>query len=917
MATIYVDGKAHHVDPGKNLLESCLSLGYDLPYFCWHPSLGSVGACRQCAVTQYQDEHDTRGRIVMSCMTPSAEGTRIGLADAGSSGFRASVIEWLMLNHPHDCAVCEEGGECHLQDMTVMTGHSFRRYRGKKRTYRNQDLGPFLTHEMNRCITCYRCVRFYGDYAGGHDLVALASKNWVYFGRHEDGTLENEFSGNLAEVCPTGVFTDRAFSERYNRKWDLRAAPSICRHCSLGCNISPNERHEQVRRILNRYHGEINGYFICDRGRYGYEYVNSERRIAQPLACADGAGQRTLSPQEALAGIIPLIGEGKRIIGIGSPAASLEDNYALRTLVGADNFYTGLAAHEQALVERVRDILREGPVRTPSLREVEQCDAVLILGEDVSNTAPRLALALRQATRHAAWKLADGLGIARWNDAVIRNAAGDLRSPVFIAASTATRLDDIAARTWRAAPDDIARLGFAIAHALDTAAPAVEQMAETEKQWVNAAAAALSSAKCPLIVSGTGIQSIAVIEAAANIARALHLARYAAFPAAEHAGENVAADSGVRLAYALPHCNAMGLALLGGSDLQAAFAAVEAGAADMVITLENDLYGRANGASVDAMLRRARLICIDYLRHETNARAAYVLPGGTFAESDGTLVNNEGRAQRYYQLYPPQGAIREAWRWLRELIEERTGHKPPWENLDHVTQACAAAIPGLARICDAAPPASYRIAGMKIVREPPRYSGRTAMTANVSVHEPKPPSDPDTPLSYTMEGYYGEAPGALLPFSWAPRWNSHQQAITKFQDEVGGHLRGGDPGVRLFEPAPDARMPYFANIPQAFARKKGELLTIPLYHIFGSEPLSLLSPGIAQRAPALYVALSPADAQGLKDGEQVAIDINGMAMAMSVHLRDDLPQGVAGMPYLPATASMSFPLRIALRGPRS
>ncbi len=129
MATIHVDGKALEVDGADNLLQACLSLGLDIPYFCWHPALGSVGACRQCAVKQYTDENDTRGRIVMSCMTPATDNTWISIEDDESKAFRASVVEWLMTNHPHDCPVCEEGGHCHLQDKTVMTGHNERRYR--------------------------------------------------------------------------------------------------------------------------------------------------------------------------------------------------------------------------------------------------------------------------------------------------------------------------------------------------------------------------------------------------------------------------------------------------------------------------------------------------------------------------------------------------------------------------------------------------------------------------------------------------------------------------------------------------------------------------------------------------------------------------------------------------------------------
>jgi NADH-quinone oxidoreductase subunit G len=145
MATIHVDGKEYEVNGADNLLEACLSLGLDIPYFCWHPALGSVGACRQCAVKQYQNAEDTRGRLVMSCMTPASDGTFISIDDEEAKQFRESVVEWLMTNHPHDCPVCEEGGNCHLQDMTVMTGHSFRRYRFTKRTHRNQDLGPFIS----------------------------------------------------------------------------------------------------------------------------------------------------------------------------------------------------------------------------------------------------------------------------------------------------------------------------------------------------------------------------------------------------------------------------------------------------------------------------------------------------------------------------------------------------------------------------------------------------------------------------------------------------------------------------------------------------------------------------------------------------------------------------------------------------
>src|SRR5208282_4449637 len=269
MAVIYIDKKPYEVKEGENLLTVCLGLGFDLPYFCWHPALHSVGACRQCAIKQFKDEHDEKGAIVMSCMTPVRDGMYISINDPEARKFRSSVTEWLMTNHPHDCPVCDEGGECHLQDMTVMTGHAYRRFRFKKRTHHSQDLGPFLAHEMNRCIACYRCARFYNDYARGDDFGVFASRNHVFFGRAANGALESAFAGNLVEVCPTGVFTDKTFAAHYTRPWDLRTAPSVCVHCSLGCNTTPAERYGTLRRIRNRYNGKVNGYFLCDRGRYG------------------------------------------------------------------------------------------------------------------------------------------------------------------------------------------------------------------------------------------------------------------------------------------------------------------------------------------------------------------------------------------------------------------------------------------------------------------------------------------------------------------------------------------------------------------------------------------------------------------------------------------------------------------------
>ena len=648
MATIYVDDRAYEVDPGKNLLEECLSKGLDLPYFCWHPALGSVGACRQCAVKQYRDENDQRGRIVMACMTPAMDGARFSIRDKDAAQFRAGIIELLMSNHPHDCPVCDEGGECHLQDMTVMTGHNYRGYRFGKRTFTNQQLGPFINHEMNRCITCYRCVRYYRDYAGGKDLDAFASNNHVYFGRHEDGALENEFSGNLVEICPTGVFTDKTLKEHYTRKWDLQTAPSVCAHCSLGCNTIAGERYGQLRRILNRYNAEVNGYFLCDRGRFGYDFVNGERRLRQPLVRENGAS-RPASASEALARAASLVGRQSRVIGIGSPRASLEANFALRTLVGPRNFFSGMASGEDHLVARMLRVLRGGRVRPPSLREVESADAVFILGEDVTQTAPLLALAVRQAVKQVPRKNAMQLRIPRWDDAALREVMQQQNGPLYVATTGDTRLDEVAAASCRGAPDDLARLGYAVARALDETAPDVEGLPDGDRALAEAIAGALRAAERPLVVSGSGSGSEAVIDAAGQVARAL--------------GRERPAD----LCFAASECNSFGLGLLNAVNTSEAFQRVADGTVDAAVVLENDLYRRAPRAEVDAMLASVHVVAVDHSTHGTTSGAEVALPAGSFAETEGTLVSNEGRAQRFYQVYVPEGEVRPGWRWLCDL----------------------------------------------------------------------------------------------------------------------------------------------------------------------------------------------------------------------------------------------------------
>ena len=868
MARVNIDGIDYELEAGQNLLHACLSERLDLPYFCWHPAMGSVGSCRLCAVIEYADEADQRGRLQMACTLAVRDRMRVAIGAPFAADFRKQVIEWLMENHPHDCPVCEEGGECHLQDMTVMTGHSMRRYAGPKRTWRNQYLGPFVGHEMNRCITCYRCVRFYRDYAGGTDLEGFGSRSRMFFGRQEDGVLESPFAGNLVEVCPTGVFTDKPFSRLYTRKWDLQSAPSVCPHCAVGCNTFPAERYGVLKRVTNRYHSEVNGYFLCDRGRFGGHFVNHAKRLRRAGArAADGVFD---APGSAAAVATIAARRDGNWIGIGSPRASLECNFALKQLVGEARFCPGLADDEHETLRVALDVYRQGGFRVPSVAAVEQADAVLILGEDIAATAARLALAVRQAVDGAANDMARAAGIPGWQDAGVRGHGQGAKRPLFVATPSSTTLDELATRTRRDAVDDLALAGFGIAHALDDNAPA-----GADDDFTKAAAQALGDAARPLIVTGCEARSPDMVRAAANVAWAL-----------KRQGKDVA------LAIVAAEANSYGVAMLGGGlSLTEALARMRAGGAALV--MENDLFRRAPAADINL----AEAVVLDALETPTAQGAAAVLPAASYVEQTGTFVNHETRAQRFYQVFEPDGEVAPSWRWLAAIAAKvGAAAHGDWPDIDTLTAACSQA-EGFQALAGLAPGASFRgRANLRVPRQPHRYSGRTAMHADASVHEPQAAVDAETPLAYSMEGENaGDQPGALVPYVWSPGWNSNQ-SVFKFQQEVSGPLAGGDPGARLIGDKSDAPGSYFAPPEPASGAPSGSgaFAAARLSDVFGSDELAGYSPPVAERAPAPFLALCGEDAKALGVAPGGGVYIEELDSSVAVRVQD-MPAGVVGV----------------------
>jgi len=913
LINITIDGKSQKVKAGDNLLAACIALGYDLPFFCYHPAMGSVGACRQCAVKKYKDANDTKGRIIMSCMEPVAEGMIISIEDPEAKDFRKNIVEGLMLNHPHDCPVCDEGGECHLQDMTVMTGHTYRRSDFKKRTHNNQYLGSFIHHEMNRCIQCYRCVRFYRDYAGGTDFNVFASRDNVYFGRYEEGALENEFSGNLVEVCPTGVFTDKTARQHFTRKWDLTGTPSICTHCSVGCNIIAGERYGSLRRIMNRYNGVVNGYFLCDRGRFGYEFVNSDNRIIQPsVQLLNIEGHENVPAADTREILKSYTGATDKLIGIGSPRASLESNYALMKCVGKENFYAGVSAKEFALTKLALNLLTNGFYHSPSLGEIGKADAIIILGEDITNTAPMMALAVRQAARRVPVMNAVNSGIPEWHDNAIRDQIQEMHGPVINAVPYTTKLDDISGDNFKAGYNDIALLGFEIASVIDKEArdeksssknetdksnPLIEKHESAKakgitgsrsiKELADNIADKLKDSKHPVVITGLQSGSPTMLHAASNLARALNIA---------------GKDAG--LCIILPESNSMGLAMMDAKEMDKAIDLVGHEQGITTIILENDVYRRTSAERADILLRKSKLtIVVDHIHTPTTSKAQVVLPAATFAEAEGTFVNFEGRAQRFYKAIPPDNSPLESWRILSD-----------YGTLDEIVADMANEIPYFRKITEYMPDADFREIHQKIARQTKRYSGRTAMNANINVSEQNPPDDADSPLEFSMEGTQESKPSSLVPYYWKPGWNSYQ-AVNFYLDKPDGSMQGGDPGIRLIEKNQQPGILYFE--PQVPQPEPGDdnWMTVPVHRIFGSEELSSLAPGVEERIPQPFILMNEKSTEILKkrEGDMIIIDVNNVKAEFRIQVDAAIPSQTLGISaMLPGMEYMELPAEIRI-----
>jgi NADH-quinone oxidoreductase subunit G len=633
MPKLIIDQRPIEVPKGTKVIDAAERLGIMIPRFCYHAGLGAVGACRMCAVKFLEGPH--KG-ILFSCMTDAADGMVVSTTDPEAVEFRRYVIEWLMVNHPHDCPVCDEGGHCLLQDETVSGGHGIRRYLGLKRTYEDQYLGEFVQHEMNRCIHCWRCRRFYQEFAGYLDYGVMQIGNRTYFGRFEPGRLQSPFSGNIIDLCPTGVLTDKP-SRYKGRRWDFERGPSLCLHCSLGCNLTGSVRYREIVRVEGRFNEAVNGYFICDRGRYGYAYDNHPERPRAarvmdketPLAEAIKAAAQKL-------GEITTQYDAGAVAVWGSPRSSLETMGVLRWLCRRQGWAGPQFFLDTALQRKVKAaVSRLDANLAVSLRDIEQADFIVLAGADPVNEAPMLALALRQA-----WRRGATVAVLDPRPILLPFDFEHLAMPLE-GVKLCLNLTVRAALSQEAAAGQLAPDAAGFYNLLTCEYPPDPVLQDR----LMALGMKLKDCRNPVIVCNTDMALESTPGLAADHARLL---------------KGVKGQGG--LFYLLPGPNAYGAALLADEGDEDPLAALENGAVKALLVVEADPFWSYPHRErlVRALDKLELLVVLDYLPTATATRAQVFLPTLTVFEKEAShYVNQEGRLQQARPLYQGGTPIRE------------------------------------------------------------------------------------------------------------------------------------------------------------------------------------------------------------------------------------------------------------------
>lgn len=276
-----IDGREVEFAAGENLIEVARKVGIEVPYFCYHPGLTIVAQCRMCTV-----EIEKMPKLQTACSTNAAEGMVVKTNSDRAKQNQKSVMEFLLINHPLDCPICDKAGECDLQENSFKYGDAYMRTSEERRTYLDLDMGPVIKKNMNRCIHCTRCIRFGTEVAGIHEMVAVQRGNNTEITTIDGRPLETDYAGNYADICPTGSLTLKDF-RFHKRAWMLKKTATVCEGCARGCNMELHQDNNVIQRSVPRTNMEINQYWLCDEGRFNYHYVSDASRVSHPRVAGE------------------------------------------------------------------------------------------------------------------------------------------------------------------------------------------------------------------------------------------------------------------------------------------------------------------------------------------------------------------------------------------------------------------------------------------------------------------------------------------------------------------------------------------------------------------------------------------------------------------------------------------------------
>ncbi len=659
MTTLYIDDREVTVAPGTSILEACRQHGVDVPYFCYHPELSVAANCRMCLV-----EIEGWNKPAASCCTPVAEGMKVRTQTEAIRKDRAMVMEYLLIHHPLDCPVCDQGGSCKLQDYAVEHGPSIGRYHEPKRAVINYDLGPFVNTCMTRCIHCTRCVRFADEIAGTGDMGVLGRGDHMTIAGIVEDALESELSGNLPDICPVGALLDKP-SHDVARPWELTAHKSSCTQCPNGCDISILSRGEEVVRIV-----PVEGSpepWICDRGRYVFDAFRSENRILTPRV-RRGDTLEDADWDEAFARAVELL-KGKRVGIIFSSFWSVEGHASIRLL------------HDVAFPEaKVAFDLHRRDMRPFAFEEgfsmttaqIEAADQVVILGSDLRQRLPLLMQRLRKRIRK-------GLPVSRIGAMNYRTNAEISRDAI------------IRPREW---PAVIARAMEQVIEFGKTAAGMEEwmQAVPARHEAGKILADALMGESCALLV-GEEIRSHP--DAAALIHGLDLLMRACGHAEAGNDGRNL-----------IPEGMNAQLLSAGFGDVRVSageiFAAANAGELDALVLIGSDPTGDGLFPSAAKQaLAKLPLVQIGALSGEIARHADVQLPAAAYSEIEGTFVNMEGRVRIAENPLRSIGQERPLWKVMMRLVQEM-GCELPVVSLDELRERIREFSPELGKVWDGA-----------------------------------------------------------------------------------------------------------------------------------------------------------------------------------------------------------------------